>query len=98
MSDYIQDTVNGYLARITDAPIRIEWDGQPVSRDDPAHFNVHVYGEPTSFYAVDYPTGLSLFEGHGPHNCVDEIDTVRSYVKLAELIAEVVPVEQGEEA
>ena len=65
MSDYIQDTVNGYLARITDAPIRIEWDGQPVSRDDPAHFNVHVYGEPTSFYAVDYPTGLSLFEEHG---------------------------------
>lgn len=98
MSEYIAETVNSYIARLTDSPVRIEWDGAVVTREDPAHFSVLVYGEPTPFYVVDHPTGLSLYEERGPYHPVHEIDSVRSYVKLAELIADVVPVEQGEDA
>lgn len=98
MADHIAKYINAYLADATDKPITVAWDGNIITRDEPATFAVFAGEESTDFWIIDRPYGLALHFDNGRHGSFDEIDTVTTYAQLAKLLAEVVAVPEGENA
>jgi hypothetical protein len=91
MSDYIADAINKHIAAITDKPVAVYWTGDVPVLGEPTRYGILVDGDDTDFYVLDDRAFLTLYEDRD-RNTRDEIDTVRSYNRLAELIVDVVPV------
>jgi hypothetical protein len=97
MSDYTAHCINDCIAALTDKPLSVYWDGEIVNTANPARYNVLADEQDTDFYVIDDRAFLTLYESKD-RNHVDEIDTLRNYAKLAELIVDVVPIPMEEEA